>query len=270
MKTYIICFVGRSGSTLLARSLAELGYVGNPIEFFHWRRIPQLAKSDSQIFKDYLDEIRNQGTTSNGVCGIKLQWGQLQTLTSMARTHLSLNGKKDVEIISLLFPNPYYIYIERNNLLKQAISLELAQQTGVFTKFSDTNSKQIETSLSQQLSNNQLLIFKPLNIFNHKKNINITNQKWQNFFELEDINYYKVVYEDFSQSIPQTIINVIKFLEIEPLPSEDQIKIPLKRLSNEINDQWFKYYNYIPEIFLKLGDLINKKFGSIAKKLIRR
>ena len=250
-KSYIICSTGRTGSTLLARTLGDLGYIGKPQEYWHEKTRPPLVETDSQCFKDYLAEIIKKGTTDNGVFGMKTHWSHFELLVKSARQHLDLKNKTYFEIISTLFPNLSFIHIKRDELAKQAISAEIANQTGIFNvgKLPDQN--------------RQLLLFKPLNIYRRIKWFEQDNKKWKNFFASNSINYYEVIYEDFTrstQSIQETIIDVINFLKIKPLPEPSKIKVPIVKLSNKTNESWYYRYTYIPEKLLYLVNLISSRF----------
>ena len=267
-KSCIICSTGRSGSTLLTTTLAGLNSVGYAAEYFHWKRIPKLAEDNAQVFQDYLDEIKKEGTSSNGIFAIKMHWGQLQKLLEMARKHLSLNTEKDVEIIRLLFPNPYYVRIHRNDLVKQAISLEIARQTQVFNSLqlsdsNDKNAKNVLTSTQKINLNDKQLIFNPFSIYILKENIRQENKQWLNFLNSNKIKYYEVIYEKFTESnvsIKKTIINIVNFLEINKLSEQNEIKIPLIKVSTPRNERWYDYYNRIPEKLLFWGNSIKNKF----------
>ena len=163
--------------------------------------------------------------------------------------------------------NPHFIYIKRNDLLKQAISWEIAAQTGVFHIIDASILKGKDPgvfpkSIESSNSNEQKLLFKPFKIFQRKEDIKSQNKHWEKFFKSNSINYYELIYEDFILDIPKTIIDVMNFLEIEHSINEDEIKIPLQPLSNKTKKEWYKYYNYIPIFLLKLG----RKINNISKR----
>ena len=211
-----------------------------------------------------MTQILKQGTTSNEVFAIKTHWRQLQHLMRMARKYLGLTNETDLEVISILFScsNPKFVYIKRRDLLKQAISWEIAKQTGIFHRMDssvleDADPGVFSKSIELQNSSTQKLVFKPLKIFQRKEDIKSQNKHWENFFISNSINYYEVIYENFIIDIPNIIIDLINFIEIEHSISENTVQVPLKKLSNSAKDEWYKYYNYIPEILLKIARKIN-------------
>lgn len=260
--SYIICSTGRSGSSLLCTTLRHLGSYGRPKEYFHENIIKTYDhQDDAQKFQDYLSEVLSQGTTSNGIFGVKMHWDQLRGFLKLARKYLGFSGKTDQEILAKVFPNTRFIYIWRRNLIKQAISTEIAIQTGQWVKNQEI----------QQSEPTQKLVFKPLNLYRCKQALEIRNQKWEKFFEQNSSNFYEIVYEDFIESFENTIIELIDFLDIQPLPARDQIKMLIERQSNHINEKWYHYYSYIPENLLKIYDqtklLAHKSYARLTKEL---
>jgi LPS sulfotransferase NodH len=105
-RSYVVCATPRSGSTLLCRTLAELGVAGVPEEYFEARvetgaprrpsdhlrgandlNLPVLLPSDEppaappysalRAGEDYREHLRRtfaRGTTPNGVFAAKLMW----------------------------------------------------------------------------------------------------------------------------------------------------------------------------------------------------
>jgi LPS sulfotransferase NodH len=119
-KTIIIASTGRSGSHMLGHAMTETGAMGVPLEYCNelnlnrWR-----AMTGKQSVQDVLRAIMARRTTSNGVFAIKLHHGHLKALGG-------LRGALD------FFPDPHIVQICRANILKQAISRTVAQQTGAW------------------------------------------------------------------------------------------------------------------------------------------
>lgn len=108
---YVICSEHRSGSTLLCQWLDSTGVLGHPIEYF--------AKTESAVAIErdpsLLAGVLASATTANGVYGVKLFSQQFDN-TMKARWLERL-------------PRARFIYLERRDLLGQAISLVRAMQT---------------------------------------------------------------------------------------------------------------------------------------------
>ena len=89
VRSYVICCVQRTGSWLLAHTLADTGCAGRPSDYFdqterenHTREwdlpdLPDLPDapdaSDAHLTR-YVRAMWNKATTPNGVLGSKMMW----------------------------------------------------------------------------------------------------------------------------------------------------------------------------------------------------
>ncbi|MEO0736278.1 MAG: Stf0 family sulfotransferase [Cyanobacteria bacterium J06649_12] len=241
-KSIVICSTGRSGSTLLCKTLSNLNCVGQSEEFF----LPQIlernaVRSSADELYDYLPKIYREGTTPNQVFGIKLHWDHMKTLTKIARTDPTLASKSNLEILNLFFPNPRFIFIRRGDLAKQAISASIGYQTGVYMIPKDFQ--------GEPAYRKKKVFFNPLNIYRYKQGLRARNKNWTTFFEQNNLPFFEVVYEDLVKEFEPTIRQVMDFCDIE-LPDETPIVQGTKKQGNKINERWLRYYNLIPESLL--------------------
>lgn len=133
-RSYIVCSTGRSSSNLLCRTLENLNIAGNPKEYFHPSDIKETFRGQNPpSFEDYCTQIIEESVILNGVFGIKIHWNHLQIFLEMCRkNHPELREKDDLQVIKSVFPEPQFIYIRREDTLRQAISTEIAQQTQIW------------------------------------------------------------------------------------------------------------------------------------------
>jgi LPS sulfotransferase NodH len=113
---YAICTEPRSGSNFLCQVLTSTGVLGRPLEYFNTagrRAFDDPAYPDDP--EAQLDRVLTQGVTPNGVYGLKLFSGQSDTLAPR-----DWAGR---------LPGLRFIHLERRDVLGQAISWALAQQT---------------------------------------------------------------------------------------------------------------------------------------------
>lgn len=130
-RCYVICCAPRVGSWLLCSLLQGTGRMGVPGEYFNARDgMPQLAErfglvQDGKVALDaYVDALLSRRTTPNGVFGFKLQHWMLEALTP---------GR----ILARRFPGARYVYLDREDMLQQGVSYEIARQTGRWSSFKD-------------------------------------------------------------------------------------------------------------------------------------
>lgn len=241
IKSIVICSTGRSGSNLLGLTLGTIGYTGQSREFF----CPDVLAANgvgvqaSDLYP-YLAQVYNQGKTPNQVFGVKLHWDHMVNLLKIVRTDPDWRARSDIEILSALFPNPRFIFIRRQNLVKQAISMEIGKQTGVYI-VAKNNADRQSSGEEQKLS------FKPLNIYRYKQGLKGRNRQWRSFFQKNKLPFLEVVYENLVNDFDGIMHQVIDFSGVELPATGVEITKVTKKQGNQINERWLRYYNVIPE-----------------------
>lgn len=141
--TYVIASTPRSGSHYLGHLLMQSREFGSPLEYLN----PPILKSLKEHFgvsrtEDCFRKLWRQRTSPNGWFGLKLHWRQIEQL------------EPGDNIIGFLRVK-HYIRIIRNDVLDQAISYVIANQSGSFISFRETkreplyNAPAIEAALSR-------------------------------------------------------------------------------------------------------------------------
>jgi LPS sulfotransferase NodH len=153
--SYLVCATPRSGSTLLCETLRKTGVAGNPLEFFEAlpetgvprRPLDYLAGLDDPdalalvagaqppeappysdlrgcaAYAEHLAKVRAAGTTPNGVFGAKIMWAHLVDLGRQL-------GTDDLgALVDAHFDRPRFIWVRREDTVRQAVSLWRAMQT---------------------------------------------------------------------------------------------------------------------------------------------
>lgn len=121
-RTYLIATTQRTGSHFLAHLLGARGTVGVPFEYLNdYRASVELRlrgeECTEQAHVDLLREMKDRRTGSSGWFGMKAHWHTWKaTLETPA-------------LAALVQPNAF-IYLRRLDLIAQAASLALAEQTG--------------------------------------------------------------------------------------------------------------------------------------------
>jgi LPS sulfotransferase NodH len=124
-KAYTICMTPRSGSTFLARAMAATGALGHPQEYIH-RLEPTALAAHARLYgaktwRAYLAALGARTSTANGVFGVKADPNMLLPLLSGGVFDTTLRRGK-------------FIYVTRDDMLMQAISLTKAQHSGAWTE----------------------------------------------------------------------------------------------------------------------------------------
>jgi LPS sulfotransferase NodH len=152
--SYLLCATPRSGSTLMCEMLARTGVAGRPQEYFEALRetgrprqpreyfagvddpavlelLPAMAPPapEGEPFEQRLRSVLREGMTGNGVFGAKLMWGHQADLLARLRTLPGLARLGPVERLAAVFGDVRYVFVRREDVVAQAISLWRAVQT---------------------------------------------------------------------------------------------------------------------------------------------
>lgn len=244
-RSYIVCATGRSGSTLLCRSLAQTGVCGNPKEYFPPEYIAMATKEQGiKDLDNYLNLILKKGTTQNGTFGMKIFNLELRSLIKLAKRVPMYSNLKDkgLEVINKIFPNLKYIYLFRRDVVRQAISFVIASKTKIWTM------KPEEEFTKREVKYDFLSIY-----FWHHMLI-AQNEAWREFFRENNLRPLEITYEQLDSSYEETIHRVIDYLgaDVKDIPAK-----ATKKMYGEINELWYKRYTNTPKIMIPLYKPIN-------------
>jgi LPS sulfotransferase NodH len=249
-KSIIICSTGRSGSTLLCRSLEELNTCGKPEEYFHHNVIKALdLKSSSEKFLAHCNQVFAEGTTENGIFGIKMHWWQMFEFLKLARQLPEFAAATPLEILGAFFPNPKFIYIWRRNRTAQAVSTIIALQTGQWEERAD---QRHSYSVNPEAKRSPApLQFQPLKIYSWEEKFKDQNARWRSFLTENAIAFREVITEELTSNFQSSMQATLAFIEASAEP--EHIKMPTKKQSNDINRQFMARYEKYPKALLRLG-----------------
>ena len=233
---YIVCATPRSGSSLLCESLRNTCLAGRAEEYFNhkseaiWR-----ARWEIGSTVDYFCWITDRGTSANGVFGAKIMWEQMAYCVKLLRQlpEYQHDSQRNIpELISTVFPNVSYIWITRRDRVRQAVSVDIALQTGNYAWIGD----QKPTSEREPIFN-----FNRLDFQLHR--IIASENAWQQYFTAAGVTPFKVVYEEFVEKFEETIRTILEYLSIHVQPNHAFDRPKLKKMADALNDEWTQRYN---------------------------
>lgn len=177
---YVIASQPRSGSHLLASLLRDTGSAGVPLEYFHashWRSWVQRCGQYNPLsaFR-ILCQLR---TTPNGVFGVKVHWRQFQ---------LACRLRLEQE-----FADARFVRIVRQDLLAQAISFVIANQTGAWAHEQEAQRAPEYSFHAIQNAMDRLIV---------------ERGNWDRFFAMANIEPLRVSYEGLVNDEASTMHNV--------------------------------------------------------------
>lgn len=188
-ETLLICTTPRVGSHFLSAMLASNEYFGKPFEYFLKSNLNNWQKELNLNTEECFDYLIKRRTTKKGLFSVKSHWRDFNWMLR--------NNPKIIEILNI----KYYIFLHRKDVLEQAISYEIAQQSGSFISFIQKNKNK--------------LIYNKVKIRNKINLIKKHNQEWENYFENTNVKPLFISYEDFLSSPKVVIQNIFKSLGLD-------------------------------------------------------
>lgn len=211
-KILIIASTGRCGSHMLGHALFETKKFGFPLEYLNpanlaqWKRLLEINNTQQVI-----REIQKRRTSPNGVFAIKVHYPHIKAL-----------GGFDNFI--KCFPNAYYVLLSRKNVLKQAVSLSLASQTGVW--------------ISGQKPTNDNPIYNFEHIDNCLRETILNNASWRYSLAATGRSYIEMDFDHVRSNLAHSINAIADFIDIALSEKDIPATQVTKRQSNSLNADW--------------------------------
>lgn len=269
-RSYLLCGIPRTGSTLLAQALAETGIAGRPIEYFNlaFRNTPRFREilGDSDLVEG-LPKILSAGTTPNGMFGAKVfgshfqhlgiriatgNWpalppprGLLESLRSRlpdvlqeTAAHEIFRSRSSVPgayitaytFLQSALPDLRIVWLRRKNMVARAISEFRALKTRVWTR------PDLEGSPDMRKRD-----FDFVDIHNLHCLGSFHESSLEQLFQDLEISPHCLFYEELAADYESSVRRVLEFLGVY----SEQMRIAsprMKKLSNGLSAEWEERY----------------------------
>jgi LPS sulfotransferase NodH len=207
--------------------------LGEPFEAFNFganrRYRPYYDVSDFYLLISRV--LEKQTSPETGVFGVKFFWDHLERFYQQAS---KFDGVKDLglnvrEMLEVFFGSPYYVFLRRRDILKQAVSLARAIQSNHFQTIDDVP----DTLTKRRVRYDANLISQIL--------IRIMSELllWERFFREFRLAPHRLWYEDLVENREKSMLGVLSYL------GEDAKLVPeprTSRLSSQTNNDWYTRY----------------------------
>ncbi len=238
-RSYIICTTPRSGSTLLCKLLAATGVAGVPDSYFHvpsidkWLQSQQLSRADFTTDEAALEAVfaavRTAGTCDTGHFGLRLQRGSFDFFQDQA-ARLYPDAPDDAARIETAFGPTLYVHLTRTDKLSQAISLVIAEQTGLWHRAADG-------SELERLSAPKAPRYDADAIARSLAELTALDTAWTNWFEHHQVHPLRITYEDLARNPSAILATLLETLGRDPTLAKD-VAPPTARLADATNRRW--------------------------------
>ena len=211
LENVFICFTNRCGSNYLAEVIESTDYFPSSGEFFNWDTVIDNSKDANLVsLDDFCKKLINQ-RKKNNIFISKIGYLQLFMLSKFGQIPNIIN-------------NPKFIWIRRNDVVSQAVSLVIANQTKQWTSF-------------QQPVDEKKAEYKYHEIMTSINEIIRANVMFENYFKLFNANYLSIFYEDFCEQPLEHMDHISKFLQHDDTkPDVAAVRTEIQR--NALNEEF--------------------------------
>lgn len=211
-KILVIASTARCGSHMLGHALHKTKQFGYPLEYANTANLPEWKKRfGKESLTETLIEIQKHRTSPNGVFAIKIHY-----------SHISQFG--GFSNLMKCLPNAYYVHLSRGNVLEQAVSLSIAEQTGVWIS-------------GQEPINNR-----PSYNFRHIKRCLrrtiLDDSSWRYILGAAGCKYIQIEFDHVRTDLAQSIEKIAAFMNVELDPGEIPSEQVISKQGNSLNVEW--------------------------------
>jgi trehalose 2-sulfotransferase len=135
-RSYVVCSMPRSGSSLLAEALHATGAAATPIEYLDRTNTfaVLMARWGCPSVGDYLRHLHRFRCSADGRFGVKVHWFHLAELTGALTAEGVVAGEgwcgRRHEALRALAPQARFVQVTRDDRERQAVSWFVAGRTG--------------------------------------------------------------------------------------------------------------------------------------------
>ncbi|WP_186074535.1 Stf0 family sulfotransferase [Burkholderia gladioli] len=231
--TFTIAFTPRCGSTVLSNALTDAG-LGRPAEYFQYPYTEQspFGVTPGQHFEENFEALVLD-RSANGIFGSKTMHDHRAHLDDWLAS--TVDGYVTLDDI---LPNHRWVYIRRENSIKQAVSLYIADETGVWHMRRGSDSGTSPTEVRYDFF---AILTKLMMLLSHETN-------WEAYFDKTGIQPLRITYESLTASPSAFFTAMVGHLNVP------EHEIANARLSgseglDKISDRMGDVYRHIRERF---------------------
>ena len=194
MKKIILCATQRCGSTLVVEDMRNTGVLGQPEEWF----IPWHPDKTGQDWQQALASVYRRGSGSNGVFAVKIMANQLFAVDGCLAGFTPARAPGSFTHIASEFEGAAWVWLRRRDIVAQAISRLMAQQTGINHATARPEDAHFAGNLARGLDPdyNAGARYDYAAILREVTSISLENLAWEQFFASNGLAPLVFDYED--------------------------------------------------------------------------
>ena len=240
MDSYFLCGTPRSGSTLLCTLLSDTKNAGRPDSYFRKNSI--VERSDqfqishlvgADFDRAYLTSVIDAGQSKSGVFGLRIMWDTFIELDEILGRAFP-NHADFPQRLDRAFGTIKFVFLKREDVVAQAVSLLKAKQGGLWHMASDG------TPL-QQRPNKRPLVYDRVRISKLVAEMEEHNAGWEAWFRENGVSPLRLTYEHLADNPIRELQRVLDHINV-PLKNAEGAKPKTARLADHVNQNWVDRY----------------------------
>lgn len=237
-QSYLICASPRSGSTMLCNLLTQAG-AGKPHSFFREKSVQDWASwwnmapvTEHTYGANYVAHAIKSGENGTGIFGMRMMWDSVEPLLTRLA---ALNGPMpDLPQLTDQFGPLKFIHLSRADKVAQAVSLAIAEQSGLWHRNADGTVLEQTHELRDPVYD-QTLIARELD------GLHIEADGWSNWFAKNAIEPHRVTYEDLSAAPQDQLAGILTHIGLNAKVAQT-IQPGTAKIANQTNLDWAKRF----------------------------
>jgi LPS sulfotransferase NodH len=225
VRSYVICCVQRTGSWLLAHTLADAGYAGRPSDYFDDAEREDHAREwglPPGRLAPYVRAVWSHATTPNGVLGSKLMWNDFDSLRTSLRPPAGTDA--GLAFMRTTFPNPQFVWLRRTDKVRQGISWWRAAVTDQWALRPGQEAEQPAPDVEQMVQLVRLA--------------EECEDGWRQWFTATGTRPCQVIYEDLARDQLAVANAVLEFLRLPQLDADHFPPIRYRKQADSLTETY--------------------------------
>lgn len=219
--------------------MRNTGVLGQPEEWF----IPWDPRKADHDWKAALQSVEKRASGENGVNAVKIMANQLFRVDGCLSSFITPKPTGDFPHLAAAFDGAFWVWLRREDVVFQAISRLMAQQTGINHATGRADDKHFAGNLARgyDSSYNAGTQYRYGAILRHVTAITLENLAWKRFFAGHGITPLELVYEQVIDDPAMTHLDLMArgIGQIEPPERQPRRMV---KLANEKNAKWYDQF----------------------------
>ncbi|MFN7002762.1 MAG: Stf0 family sulfotransferase [Roseinatronobacter sp.] len=231
----VLCATQRCGSTLVVEDMRNSGVLGQPEEWF----IPWDPAKTDHNWKEAFDSIEKRASSENGVSAVKVMANQLFRIEGCLESFVTPAQTGPFPHFRAAFGSSVWVWLRREDVVYQAISRLMAQQTGINHATARKEDPHFAGNLARGYDSayNQGTQYRYGGLLRQVTAITLENLAWKQFFSAHGIEPLELIYEDVIKDDTMRHLDRISAAigQSEAPPRQPRRMV---KLANARNDEW--------------------------------